>query len=103
MPLKDMTDFEWDTVYAFFPYASGTDIDSVSGTEAVDRGLRLGEFQDLLVFTVRGHLAKVELLDDILSWNRQPKWDIDVTLVGARYCGFVLTDSRSRAIPDGCN
>jgi hypothetical protein len=56
--LAALTPFEWDTLYLFGENSSGALINTQLGTEWADTRLRVGEFEDLLVFTHNGQIVQ---------------------------------------------
>ena len=72
--LADHTDFEWDTVYVYGPYANFTDINQKHGLNLVRHGKYEGDFvteaECLYVFTLNGRTVR--------------------TSFGPRYCDGIL-------------
>jgi hypothetical protein len=80
--LRDLTDFDWNTVHVFGEGATSAEIEAVVG-EPVLRGSRYLDAGQLLVFELDGDVVRaVSVVPDLLAFDR-PSWSAAVRVEAA--------------------
>ena len=88
--LRDLTTFKWDTVYIFYGYENGRDINQMVGGYVMPDGNWVNEFDDLLVFDLDGRPVRRAIVRSLFQPAHSSKWPSDVQLVAPANCGLFL-------------
>jgi hypothetical protein len=90
LALEALTDFSWDTLFIFGPYESGSAVNKAVGGDVLPGGHTVGEFENLLVFSLGGSPVRQATVLDMFEWGTRREWPVTVELIPTARCRVVL-------------
>jgi hypothetical protein len=100
--MRDLTDFQWDTLYLIGGYEKGSDINDSVGGNVMPPGAYTDEFENLLVFDLDGKPVRQASVSNLFDVTAGTRWPADVQLVATPHCGLVLVQPEQPVAAEGC-